>query len=329
MQTVTTTRRKFITLLGGAVVLAWSLGARAQQSSKMWRMGFIARGHEPFYDALFEGLRELGYAEGRNLIVERRYAGDHTERFQEFAAEMVRLQVDIIIVVTTPAALAVKKATTTIPVVFPNAINPVESGVVASLAHPGGNVTGGAAQTAVLSAKRLEILKELVPGLSQAAILWNGANPALAFAWRETQRAAHALGITLQPHELRDVKDLEAAFAMMTQQRPDALLVLQDSLTLQHRKEIIDFTIQKWLPGMFVAKEWVEAGGLMSYGENLPEMYRRAAHFVDRIFKGAKPADLPVEQVTKFELILNLKTAKAIELTIPELFLVRADEVIE
>jgi ABC-type uncharacterized transport system substrate-binding protein len=234
------TRRECITLLGGAAALAWPLGAGAQPSSNIWRMGFIARGHETFYDALFEGLRELGYVEGRNLIVERRYAGDHTERFQEFAAEMVRLKADIIIVVTTPAALAVKNATTTIPVVFPNAINPVESGVVASLAHPGGNVTGGAAQTAVLSAKRLEILKELVPGLSQAAILWNGANPALAFAWRETQGAARALGVTLQPHELRDLKDLEAAFAMMAQQRPDALLVLQDALTLQHRKEIID-----------------------------------------------------------------------------------------
>ena len=321
-------RREFITLLGGAAA-AWPLVARAQQARKIWRMGFIARGHETFYDALFEGLDELGYAEGRNLMVERRYAGDRTERFQEFAAEMVRLNVDIIIVVTTPAALAIKSATTTIPVVFPNAINPVETGVVASLAHPGGNVTGGAAQTAVLSAKRLEILKEVVPGLSREAVLWNGANPALAFAWRETQGAARALGVALQPHEVRDLKDIEAAFAVMTQQRPDVLLVLQDALTLQHRQEIIDFTIQKRLPGIFVAKEWVEAGGLMSYGESLPDMYRRAAHFVDRILKGAKPADLPVEQVTKFELVLNLKTAKVIGLDVPPMLLARADEVIE
>jgi putative ABC transport system substrate-binding protein len=321
-------RREFITLLGGAAV-AWPLAALGQQAGKIWRMGFIARGHETFYDALFEGLGELGYAEGRNLIVERRYAGDRTERFQEFAAEMVRLNVDIIIVVTTPAALAIKSATTTIPVVFPNAINPVETGVVASLAHPGGNVTGGAAQTAVLSAKRLEILKEVVPGLSREAVLWNAANPALAFAWRETQGAARALGVTLQPHEVRDLKDIEAAFAVMTQQRPDALLVLQDALTLQHREEIIDFTIQKRLPGIFVAKEWVEAGGLMSYGESLPDMYRRAAHFVDRILKGAKPADLPVEQVTKFELVLNLKTAKVIGLDLPATLLATADEVIE
>src|SRR5262252_75654 len=321
-------RRDFIKV-GSAGILAWPLAARGQQSGKTWRLGFIAHRYESFYEGLFEGLRDLGYVEGQNLIVERRYAEGHAERFQDFAAEMVRLKADIVVVVATPAALAVKNATTTIPIVHPNAINPVESGLVASLAHPGGNVTGGAAQTAILSTKRLEILKEVVPGLSRAAVLWNPANPALTFAWRDTQGAARALGVTLQSHEVRDLKDLEAAFAMMAQQRPDALLVLQDALTLQHRKEIIDFAIQKRLPSMFVAKEWVEAGGLMSYGESLPDMYRRAAHFVDRIFKGAKPADLPVEQVTKFELVLNLKTAKAIGLTIPETILVRADEVIE
>jgi putative ABC transport system substrate-binding protein len=335
-------RREFISLLGSAAAYrpiaitvvsggaaVWSLVARAQQSGKTWRMGFIAHGHERFYDALFEGLREFGYVEGRNLVVERRYAEGRAERFQEFAAEMVRLKVDIIVTVTTPAALALKKATTTIPIVFPNAINPVETGLVVSLAHPGGNLTGGAAQTAVLSAKRLEILKEVIPGLSRGAVLWNAANPALGPAWKETQAAARALGVSLQPHELRDVKDLEMAFAVMAQQRPDVFIVLQDALTLQHRKEIIDFAIRERLPGMFVAKEWVEVGGLMSYGESLPDMYHRGAYFVDRILKGAKPADLPVEQVTKFELVLNLTTAKAIGLNIPEAILVRADDVIE
>jgi putative tryptophan/tyrosine transport system substrate-binding protein len=323
-------RRKFITLLGGAAAaVAWPLVARAQQSGKIWRVGFLAHGHERFYDALFEGLQELGYVEGRNLVVERRYAEGRVERFQEFAEEMVRLNVDIIIVVTTPAALAVKKATTTIPIVFPNAINPVESGLVASLAHPGGNLTGGAAQTAILSAKRLEIFKEVVPRLSRVAVLWNAANPALAFAWRETQGAARALGVAVQSHEVRALKDFEPVFASMAEERPDTLLVLQDALTLQHRKEIIDFAIQKRLPGMFVAKEWVEAGGLMSYGESLPDMYHRAAYFVDRILKGAKPADLPVEQVTKFELVVNLKTAKAMGLTLPPTILARADELIE
>src|SRR5258707_10542150 len=220
-------RREFVTFASAAVV-AWPLGLLAQQSGKIWRIGFIAHRYEGFYAPLFEGLRELGYAEGRNLVVERRYAEGHADRFPEFAAEMVRLKVDVIIVTTTPAALAVKSATTTIPVVFPNAISPVESGVVASLAHPGGNVTGGAAQTAALSTKRLAILKEVVPGLSRGAVLWNAANPALAYPWRQSQSAADALGVTLRSVEVRDPKDIEAAFAVIAQEQPDALIVLQD-----------------------------------------------------------------------------------------------------
>ena len=321
-------RREFMTVLGGAAV-AWPLAAHAQQPGKVWRMGFIAHGHESFYDALFEGLREYGYEEGRNLIVERRYAQGQAERFKEFVAEMVRLNVDIIIVVTTPAALAVKKATTTIPIVHPNAIDPLNTGLIASLAHPGGNLTGGAQLTAEVSAKRLEILKRVVPRLSRVAALWNPANPALVFSWKETQGAARALGVTLQSHEVQGPKDFAAAFAMTADERPDALLVLQDAVTMQQRNEIIDFAIQKRLPSMFQEKGWAVAGGLMSYGENLPSMYRRAAYFVDRIFKGAKAADLPVEQATKFDMVLNLKTAKAIGLTIPDSVLVLADEVIE
>lgn len=321
-------RREFLLVATSAVALPPCLSA-GQAAGKAWRMGFLAPGPESFYDSLFAGLRELGYTEGQNLTVERRYAGDSTEKFAEFAAEMVHLNVDVIVVVTTPAALAVKRATTAIPVVFPNAINPADTGVVPSLAHPGGNVTGGAAQTAVLSAKRLEILKELVPSLSRAAIMWNAANPALNLAWRDTQNAAQMLGLTAQPHEVRDQNQIEGAFAVLAEKRPDALLVLQDALTLQHRKEIIDFAMQKRLPSMFVAKEWVAAGGLMSYGESLPDMYRRGAYFVDKIFKGTKPADLPVEQVTKFELVLNLKTANMIGLSVPSAFLARADEVIE
>jgi len=321
-------RREFITLLGGAAA-AWPLAARAQQTGKVWRMGFIAHGHESFYDALFEGLREYGYGEGRNLIVERRYARGQAERFKEFAAEMVRLNVDVIIVVTTPAALAVMNATKTIPIVHPNAIDPLNTGLIASLAHPVGNLTGGAQLTAEVSAKRLEILKKMVPGLSRATTLWNPANPALVFSWKETQGAARALGLTLQSHEVQGPKDFAAAFAMIADERPDALLVLQDAVTMQQRNEIIDFAIQKRLPSMFQEKGWAVAGGLISYGENLPSMYRLAAYFVDRIFHGAKPADLPVEQATKFDMILNLKTAKAIGLTIPDSILVLADEVIE
>jgi len=325
-------RREFLSLVGVAATWPLVAGTRvmaAQSSGKVWRMGFVARGHEAFYDALFHGLRSFGYEEGRNLLVERRYAGDQTERFQDIAAEMVRLNVDVIVVVTTPAALALKRATKTIPIVFPNAINPVESGVVESLAHPGGNVTGGAAQTAILSAKRFEILKHVLPGLSREAVLWNASNPALQFAWKETQAAAQTLGVALDAYPLREATDVSNALGTMERQRPDALLVLQDALTLQHRSEIIGFAARTRLPGMFVAREWVEAGGLMSYGESLSDMYRRAAYFVDRIFKGAKPADLPVEQVTKFELILNLRTAKAMGLAVPDQFIALANEVIE
>jgi ABC-type uncharacterized transport system substrate-binding protein len=319
-------RREFITLLGGA--LAWPLDALAQQTSKVWHMGFIAHEQESFYDALFEGLREYGYEEGRNLLVERRYARGRAERFKEFAAEMVRLNVDIIIVVTTPAALAVMNATKTIPIVHPNAIDPLNTGLIDSLAHPGRNLTGGAQLTAEVSGKRLEILKRVVPGLSRAAVLWNSANPALVFSWKETQRATRVLGVTLQSHEVQGPKDFVAAFAAIAEERPDALLVLQDALAIQQRKEIINFAIQKRLPSMFNEKDWALGGGLMSYGENLAAMYRRAAYFVDRIFKGAKPADLPVEQAAKFDLVLNLRTAKAIGLTIPDSILALADEVI-
>ena len=321
-------RRDFLGVLGGAAA-AWPLDALAQQSGKVWRMGFIAHGHESFYDALFEGLREYGYEEGRNLMVERRYARGQVERFKEFAADMVRLNVDIVIVVTTPAALAVMNATKTIPIVHPNAIDPLDTGLIVSLARPGKNLTGGAQLTAEVSAKRLEILKKVVPGLSRAAALWNPANPAIVFSWKETQGAAQALGIKLQSHEVQRPQDFAAAFDRIAAEHPDALLVLQDAVTMQHRKEIIEFAIQRRLPSMFNEKGWVVAGGLMSYGENLLSMYRRSAYFVDKIFKGAKPADLPVEQAAKFDMVLNLRTAKAIRLTIPDSIFALSDEVIE
>jgi ABC-type uncharacterized transport system substrate-binding protein len=320
-------RRAFITLLGGAA--AWPLAARAQHSRKMWRIGYITHAHTPIYDAFFESLRELGYVEGQNIIIERRYAQGEAERFQEFAAEMVRLKADVIITNTTPAALAAKNATTTIPIVIPTAIDPVGTGLITSLARPGGNITGGAILIGELAAKRLELLKEVVSSLSRTAVLWNGANPANALAWRETQGAARALGVTLQSHEVQGRKDLEVAFARMAEERPDALLVLEDALTRQYRKEILDFAIQKRLPSVFAAKDGVQAGGLMSYGPRYPEMMHRAASQVDKILRGAQPADLPMEQPTTFELVINLKTANAIGLTIPLPLLGRADEVIE
>jgi len=294
---------------------------------KVWRMGFLAHGDEDFYGALFDALRPLGYVEGKNLVVERRYAEGHSDRFTELAVELLALKPDIIVVTTTPAALAVKNAG--IPVVFPNAVSPIESGVVASFANPGGNITGGAVQTAILSTKRLAILKEVVPGLSRGVVLWNAANPALVHPWKESQLAAGPLGVKLESVEIRNPEDIDAALATVAQIQADALIVLQDALTLQHRRTIIDFSAQQNLPGMFVAREWVAAGGLMSYGENLADMYRRGAYFVDRILKGAKPADVPVEQVTKFELVLNLRTAKAMGCEIPGAILATADEIIE
>jgi putative tryptophan/tyrosine transport system substrate-binding protein len=320
-------RREFILVLGGAA--AWPLAARGQQSGKIWRAGFIAHRYESFYDGLFEGLHELGYVEGQNILFERRYAEGRAERFQEFAAEMVRLKADIVIVVTTPAALAVKNATTTIPIVHPNAIDPVESGLVASLAHPGGNVTGLAVANAELSAKRVEILKQLLPRLVRAGALWNVANPGNAVAWKDTERAARVLGVEIKSYELRDSKDIEGVFATIARERPDGLLVLQDALTLAHRKQIIDFTLGERIPTMFVGKEWAEEGGLVSYGDLLPERYRLAASIVDKILKGAKPADIPVSLPIKFELVINLKTAKALGLEMPATLLATADEVIE
>jgi len=260
-------------------------------------------------------------------ILQRRWFG--AERFKDFAEEMVRLKVDAVIVVTTPAAFAVRNATTTIPIVHPAAIDPVGTGLIASLAHPGGNVTGLAVLNAETSAKRIELLREVVPGLSRGAVLWNIANPANGLAWKETEGAGRALGVVLQSFEVRAPKDFEGAFAAMAEQHPDILVVLQDALTLEHRKEIIGFALRERIPGMFVGKEWVEEGGLMSYGDRLPERYRRAADLVDKVLRGTKPADLPVEQPTTFELAVNLKTAKAIGLSLPPAFLARADLVIE
>ena len=278
---------------------------------------------------MFESLRGFGYVEGQNIIVERRYAQGKAEKFQEFAAEMVRLKVDLIITNTTPAALAAKNLTTTIPIVIPTAIDPVGTGLIASLARPGGNITGGAILTGELAAKRLELLKEVVSSLSRTAVLWNSANPANALAWRETQGAARALGVTLQSHEVQSPQDFEIAFARMAEERSDALFVLDDAMTMQYRKEIAEFAIQKRLPSVFATKDRVKAGGLMSYGPQYSEMMRRAASLVDKILRGAEPANLPMEQPTTFELVINLKTAKAIGLTVPPPLLTRADEVIE
>jgi putative tryptophan/tyrosine transport system substrate-binding protein len=312
-------------------LLAVPLAAAAQPSGQVYRIGFLSTEPPPAYlwEALLGGLRERGYSEGRNLVFERRFSEGKAERFPELAAELVRLRVDCIIVPTTPAALAAKHATQTIPLVMTTANDPVGAGLVASLARPGGNITGLSTLAPELSGKKLELLKEVMPGMTRVAVLWNAANPANAAVWQETQAAARALGLLLHAQDVQGPQDLEGAFARMAQAHPDALLVLTDNLIAMHLQHIVAFATQEHLPGVFGTRGWVVAGGLMSYGASIPDLYRRAATYVDKLLKGAKPADLPVEQPMKFELVLNLKTAQALGLTIPPSVLFRADEVIE
>jgi putative tryptophan/tyrosine transport system substrate-binding protein len=320
-------RRDLIIILVCSAAAAWPPAALAQPSGKVWRVGFIAHRYESFYDALFEGLRQLGYLEGQNIVYERRYAEGRAERFEVFAREMVELKVDVIVVTTTPAAQAAMKATTTIPIVHPAMIDP--AALVGSLAHPERNITGGSSLFAELTGKRLELLKEMIPGLSRTAVLWNSANAANASAYGRTQVSARALGVTIQSHAVRNAKDLDVAFATIAKDRVDGLFLIEDQLTFQYRKRIIGFTMQELLPSSFVGKEAVEAGGLMSYGASFPALYRQASTLVHKLLKGAKPSDLPVEEATKFELGINLKTAKALGLEVSPTVLDLADIVIE
>jgi putative ABC transport system substrate-binding protein len=281
------------------------------------------------WDVFFEGLREFGYVEGENFILECRSSEGHSERLGPMAAELVALKVDLIIVWTTPAALAAKAATSTIPILILAAHDPVGAGLAASLARPGGNVTGLATLFPELSAKRLELLKELLPRASHIAILWNAGNPANLLALKQTDEAARHLGIVLQRHEVRVPEDFEARFTAISQQRPDALLVLGDSLTFQRRDDIARFALQARLPSSFESRESAVAGGLMAYGPSYPDMFRRAGFYIDRLLKGVKPADLPFEQPTKFQFVINMKTARSLRLTVPQSLLLQADEVIE
>jgi putative ABC transport system substrate-binding protein len=322
--------------VGSIVTLCLSLliaplTAAAQSPGTVYRIGVLST--EPLlanlWEALLDGLRERGYSEGQNLVFERRFSQGQTERFPELAAELVRLRVDLILATTTPAALAAKHATQTIPIVLPVSNDPLGAGLVASLARPGGNITGLSLFASDLSGKRLELLKEVVPGLTQVAVLWNPTNPASPSAWHETQTAARALGLRLHSQDVRGLQDFEGAFARLPQARPEALLILSDTLIGMRRAQIVEFITQQHLPSAFPTREWAVAGGLMSYGASFPALYRRAATYVDKILKGAKPTDLPVEQPTKFELVINLKTAKALGITMPTSLLLLADEVIQ
>jgi putative tryptophan/tyrosine transport system substrate-binding protein len=319
-------RREFITLLGSAAV-AWPLVARAQQR---FRIGLLNTGAGTFFIAPFMGkLGELGYLEGKNIVIERKFAEGNSERLKEFAADLVRQHVDVIVTIGTPAGFAAKQATSTIPIVFGAISDPVGVGLVTSLARPGGNATGNSLMAPELSAKRLDILRTLAPGISRFAILWDSSNPGMAERVRETKIAADQSHVLLHTVGPRNLDELEAAFAELLNQRPDALLVTTEAFTRQHLARILDFANRNKIPAMFEDSSYVEAGGLMSYGPDYKEVFRTAAVFVNKILKGAKPADLPIEQPTKFELVINLKTAKALGLTIPESLLLRTDKVIE
>jgi putative ABC transport system substrate-binding protein len=325
-------RRVFIGVIAGGL-LAAPLAARAQQPPKVPRVGFLGNATAALEANLVgpfrEGLREIGYVEGQNIQIEYRWAEGKYERFPALIAELIALKVDVIVTAGTPASLAVKKATTSIPLVMVAVGDPVATGLVASLGRPGGNITGLTSIAAEMEGKRLELLREVVPKLSHIAVLWNAASPIQVIQERETRAAAQVLGMKMLSLGVRTREEIEDAFAAIVRERPGALLVLADRLFLYHRARIMDFAARHRLPGVHAYRELVEAGGLMSFGPSYAGMHRRAAYFVDRILKGAKPADLPVERPATFELVLNLKAAKALGLTIPQSVFLRATDVIQ
>jgi putative tryptophan/tyrosine transport system substrate-binding protein len=324
-------RREFITLLGGSAV-AWPVVARAQQAGKLPTIGFLgastASAESQRVAAFVQRLRELGWIEGRTVAIEVRWGEGRNERYADIAAEFVRLKVDVIVTQGTLTVIAARQATSVIPIVFAGAADPVGNDLVASLARPGGNVTGLSNQGTDLAAKRLELLREIVPAFARVAIMGNVGNPAIVLEMREVQAAARMLGLEVAILEIRRAEDIASAFPAL-QVRADALYVAADPLLGTNRIRINTLALGARLPTMHDFREYVEAGGLMSYGPNLVDVFRRSADFVDKILRGAKPDDIPVEQPTKFDLVVNLTTAKALGLTIPESFLLRADEVIE
>ena len=314
-------------------MLATPLASLAQQKGKIWRIGVLETISPALnaanFNAFRQGLRELGYVEGQNVVIEYRSADGRQERFPDLATELVRLKVDLIVTRGAPASLAAKNATGSIPVVISATADPVGSGIVASLARPGGNVTGLSAYNVELYAKRVELLRELVPSLARIAGLFNMSNPVVPSQWKEVERGARSLGVQVQLLDVRNPEDLGRAFDAATRQRADALVVAVDALTQSNRQLIVDLAAKHRLPAIYGSDEFVYAGGLITYTVSFSHLYYRAATYVDKILKGAKPGDLPVEQPTKFELVINMKTAKALGVTIPQSILVRADRVIE
>ncbi len=324
-------RRMFFGVVAGGL-LAAPPAAEGQQPSKTWRIGLVSplsRSETDRQDGFRQGMREAGYVEGRDFVIEGRFAEGQYQRIRGLAEELVRMRVDVIVVWGTPASIAVAQATSTLPVVILSVTDPVASGLAASLARPGRNITGVGNLSRDLSGKVLELLVQVVPGISRVAALRNPLNPSSALHLKETEAAARALGLELQLVEARAPEDLEGAFATIRRGRAGGIVVLTDAMFIGQRHRIGDLATRSRLPTVFARRENTEGGGLMSYGPSLSDQFRRAATYVDKILKGAKPGDLPVEQPTKFELVINLKTAKALGLTIPPSLLSRADEVIE
>jgi putative ABC transport system substrate-binding protein len=326
-------RRFLLTSLAG--VLAAPRAAGAQQQGKVFRIGILSNipptdpQGAPLWEAFIQGLRDLGYVEGQNITIEHRSSEGKFERLPGIAAELVRLKADVIVTPAAQNALAAKQATRTIPIVMANSLDPVGQGLVASLARPGGNVTGLSGLSLETVGKQLALLKEIVPRVSRVAVLGNPTNQSYPLWLGEVKVAARSLGVQLQILEARGPDDFERAFEAMTTERAGALFVLGDGMFLLHRTRTAELAAKHRLPAMYPVREFVDAGGLMVYGTSLRDNFRRAATYVDKILKGAKPADLPIEQPTKFELVINLKTAKALGLTIPPSLLARADQVIE
>jgi putative ABC transport system substrate-binding protein len=322
-----------LALLAAVVVLAVAVMAEAQQPKKVFRVGFLSASSlsaiSARTEAFRQGLRELGYVEGKNIVIEWRYAEGKIDRLSELAAELMRLKLDVIVSAGPPPTRSAKEATVTIPIVMAFDDDPVGSGFVASLARPSGNITGLSTHYLEISGKQLELLKEVVPRLSRVAVLGNSTQPGIAQALRETELAAGAFGVQLQSLEVRDPKDIETAFRAASKGRADAVVVLSSAGLFSQRRQVIDFAAKGRLPAIYGRPEYVEDGGLMTYGPSITDLFRRAATYVDKILKGAKPADLPVEQPKKFEFIINLKAAKQIGLTIPPNVLSRADRVIK
>jgi len=318
-------RREFITLVASAA--AWPLTARAQQRTKIPRIGILD--DAPVWDYFRQELHNLGYVEGQNIVIEYRTAQGEQEQLAQAAKELAAIPVDIIVEFGSTGARAAQKATTTIPIVMIGIGDAVRAGFVASLARPGGNMTGNTILGPDLIPKRMQILKEIVPSVSRVAFLWNPDNASNVVARDELQAAVPKLGMTLILVEVRSTSEFDAAFDAMLREHPDALLMTNDPFHQLHIKRIIAFVAENRIPSMFQIRENVLAGGLMSYGASLPDLFRRGASYAHKILQGTRPADLPVEQPTKFEWVINVKTAKALGLTIPESFLLRADEVIE